>query len=78
MCWFLCLFWASGQYTNTTGSTGIHLTKGTRSSIITSVGRQDRSTQRGVAQLGSASVLGTEGRRFESCHPDRQFSDWHT
>ena len=25
---------------------------------------------RGVAQFGSASVLGTEGRRFESCHPD--------
>ena len=25
---------------------------------------------RGVAQLGSASVLGTEGRRFKSCHPD--------
>ena len=25
---------------------------------------------RGVAQPGSASVLGTEGRRFESCLPD--------
>jgi hypothetical protein len=25
---------------------------------------------RNVAQLGSASVLGTEGRRFESCHSD--------
>lgn len=24
----------------------------------------------GVAQFGSVSVLGTEGRRFESCHPD--------
>ena len=24
----------------------------------------------GVAQLDSASVLGTEGRRFESCHSD--------
>ena len=23
-----------------------------------------------MAQLGSASVLGTGGRRFESCHPD--------
>jgi hypothetical protein len=26
---------------------------------------------RGVAQPGSASVLGTEGRRFESCLPDQ-------
>ena len=25
---------------------------------------------RGVAQSGSASALGAEGRRFESCHPD--------
>ena len=25
---------------------------------------------RGVAQFGSASGLGPEGRRFESCHPD--------
>ena len=25
---------------------------------------------RDVAQLGSASGLGPEGRRFESCHPD--------
>jgi hypothetical protein len=25
---------------------------------------------RGVAQLGSASALGAEGRRFESCLPD--------
>ena len=28
------------------------------------------SSSRDVAQLGSASVLGTEGRRFKSCHPD--------
>lgn len=26
--------------------------------------------KRDVAQLGSASGLGPEGRRFESCHPD--------
>ena len=25
---------------------------------------------RGVAQSGSASALGAEGRRFESCRPD--------
>ena len=25
---------------------------------------------RDVAQLGSAPVLGTGGRRFKSCHPD--------
>ena len=25
---------------------------------------------RGVAQFGSASALGAEGRRFESCYPD--------
>ena len=24
----------------------------------------------GVAQFGSVSVLGTEGRRFKSCHPE--------
>ena len=28
---------------------------------------------RGVAQLGSASGLGPEGRRFESCHPDQPY-----
>ena len=28
-------------------------------------------TARGVAQLGSASALGAEGRRFKSCHPDQ-------
>ena len=26
---------------------------------------------RGVAQSGSASALGAEGRRFESCRPDQ-------
>jgi hypothetical protein len=30
---------------------------------------------RGVAQPGSASVLGTEGRRFESCLPDHYIGD---
>ena len=29
------------------------------------------NTNRGVAQLGSASALGAEGRRFKSCHPDK-------
>ena len=29
-----------------------------------------RSSQRGVAQLGSAGALGALGRRFESCRPD--------
>ena len=28
--------------------------------------------KRDVAQLGSASGLGPEGRRFESCHPDQK------
>ncbi len=28
---------------------------------------------RDVAQFGSASGLGPEGRRFESCHPDQIF-----
>jgi hypothetical protein len=28
---------------------------------------------RGVAQPGSASALGAEGRRFESCLPDHHF-----
>ncbi len=31
------------------------------------------SGNRDVAQLGSASGLGPEGRRFESCHPDHNF-----
>ena len=30
--------------------------------------------RRGVAQPGSASALGAEGRRFESVHPDQSFS----
>jgi hypothetical protein len=30
-----------------------------------------RAVVRGVAQSGSASVLGTEGRRFESYRPDQ-------
>ncbi len=29
--------------------------------------------RRDVAQFGSASGLGPEGRRFESCHPDQIF-----
>lgn len=28
--------------------------------------------KRDVAQLGSASALGAEGRTFKSCHPDKQ------
>ena len=32
-------------------------------------------SKRGVAQPGSAPVLGTGGRRFESCRPDSFFSD---
>lgn len=28
------------------------------------------TTNRDVAQFGSAPVLGTGGRRFESCHPE--------
>ena len=31
---------------------------------------RDKRAQRDVAQFGSASALGAEGRRFESCHPD--------
>ncbi len=31
------------------------------------------NAQRGVAQLGSASALGAEGRTFKSCHPDNKF-----
>ena len=33
--------------------------------------------KRGVAQPGSAPVLGTGGRRFESCRPDCFFSDYN-
>ena len=33
----------------------------------------DREEQRDVAQFGSASGLGPEGRRFESCHPDQGY-----
>ena len=29
-------------------------------------------SKRGVAQPGSAPVLGTGGRRFESCRPDKK------
>ena len=31
---------------------------------------------RGVAQLASASGLGPEGRRFESCYPDKNPVLW--
>ena len=31
---------------------------------------EEKNTQREIAQLGSAPVLGTGGRRFESCFPD--------
>ena len=33
-----------------------------------------RRGDRDVAQFGSAPVLGTGGRRFESCHPENAFS----
>ena len=38
----------------------------------TSLGREAWKAlkMRGVAQLGSASALGAESRRFESCHPE--------
>ena len=74
--WWLFLLWASILYTNTTGNTGNHLTRGTRSSIITSVGRQDHSTQRGVVQWQN-SAFGKRRCKFDSCRPDRQFHDWH-
>jgi hypothetical protein len=35
---------------------------------------------RGMAQSGSASALGAEGRRFESCCPDQlkqRLNGWH-
>src|SRR5271163_2492210 len=35
-------------------------------------GRRIAWSARGVAQLGSASALGAEGRRFKSCHPDQR------
>ena len=34
---------------------------------------KDNLVNRDVAQFGSASGLGPEGRRFESCHPDQIF-----
>ncbi len=37
----------------------------------TPAGRANRYYYRDVAQLGSASGLGPEGRRFKSCHPDQ-------
>lgn len=35
-----------------------------------------RSNQQDVAQPGSASALGAEGRRFDSCHPDQKRYMW--
>ena len=32
--------------------------------------RSSSALAQGVAQFGSVSVLGTEGRRFKSCHPE--------
>src|SRR5690625_4693425 len=34
-------------------------------------GPRQAGLSRDVAQLGSASALGAEGRRFKSCHPDK-------
>ena len=34
-------------------------------------------SKRGVAQPGSAPVLGTGGRRFESCRPDKKLRSLH-
>ena len=34
-----------------------------------------KKNRRDVAQFGSASGLGPEGRRFESCHPDQTKPD---
>ena len=34
------------------------------------VGHQICSARRGVAQPGSAPVMGTGSHRFESCHPE--------
>ena len=57
---WLCLFWVSGQSTNTTGSTGNRLTRGTRSSIITSVEttqlRQSPLVGSGLAAKGTYST----------------------
>ena len=33
-----------------------------------------RAKNRGIAQPGSAEVLGTSGRRFKSCCPDQIFA----
>src|ERR1700759_5146784 len=37
--------------------------------------RRISRSARCVAQLGSASALGAEGRRFKSCHPDQHCAD---
>ncbi len=37
-----------------------------------------RRGSRGVAQPGSATVLGTVGRKFESCRPDQVFEVQNT
>ncbi len=34
-----------------------------------------RYLRRGIAQPGSAEVLGTSGRRFKSCCPDQKKTD---
>ena len=38
--------------------------------------QESRTQYRGVAQLGSASALGAEGRRFESCRLDQKKEQW--
>ena len=43
----------------------------TSMSCLRAVGAVGSMPSRGVAQLGSASALGAEGRRFKSCHPDQ-------
>ena len=38
--------------------------------LLSPNGTERIGEKQGVAQSGSASVLGTGGRRFKSCHPD--------
>lgn len=43
-----------------------------RNAVDTVYKMSQKEYKRGVAQPGSAPVLGTGGRRFESCRPDNK------
>src|SRR5699024_9648813 len=65
----------SGRMVITSRSRRWRVVPGRPETLYTRIRRvqQGCGRTRDVAQVGSASALGAEGRRFKSCHPDHSF-----